>query len=90
MNQERPHIDEEVERSGFHIPTPDLAKIAGAATGAGALTSLTSSVGPLLGESLPSVPDLKDDAVGLLSTSSSSDAPTPSSTDSTSEPKTLS
>jgi hypothetical protein len=85
-----PHIDEEVERSGFHIPTPDLAKIAGAATGAGALTSLTSSVGPLLGESLPSVPDLKDDAVGLLSTSSSSDAPTPSSTDSTSEPKTLS
>lgn len=75
-----PHVDEEVERSGFHIPTPDLAKIASAATGAGALTSIASSI------SLPSVPDLSDN-VTELPTSSSADAPTTTS-DSSSDPKT--
>ena len=75
-----PHVDEEVERSGFHIPTPDLAKIASAATGAGALTSIASSV------SLPSVPGLPDN-VTELPTSSSADAPTTTS-DSSSDPKT--
>ena len=68
-----PHVDEEIERSGFHIPTPDLAKIASAATGAGALTSIASAI------SLPSVPKLTDN-VNELSTSSSAGTPTTAST----------
>ena len=85
-----PHVQEEVERSGFHIPTPDLAKIAGAATGAGALTSLASSVGPALGEGLPSVPNPMDevkDASGSATATTSTDAPT-TVADSASVPKT--
>ena len=84
-----PHVQEEVERSGFHIPTPDLAKIASAATGAGALTSLASSVGPALGEGLPSVPNPMDevkDATGSATATASTDAPT-TVADSTSVPK---
>ena len=68
-----PHVDEEIERPGFHIPTPDLAKIASAATGAGALTSIASAI------SLPSVPGLPDN-VNESSTSSSADDPTTAST----------
>lgn len=72
-----PHVQEEVDRAGFHIPTPDLAKIAGAATGAGALTSLASSVGPALSDSLPSVPNLADEVKDVPgSATASTDAPT--------------
>jgi hypothetical protein len=73
-----PHVQEEVERSGFHIPTPDLAKIAGAATGAGALTSLASSAGPsLAGDLLPSVPNPLDEMKDMSgSATASTDAPT--------------
>jgi hypothetical protein len=77
-----PHVQEEVERSGFHIPTPDLAKIAGAATGAGALTSLASAAsGPsLVGGLLPSVPNPLDEvkdvsgSASAVATSSSPEA----------------
>jgi hypothetical protein len=82
-----PHVQEEVERSGFHIPTPDLANIAGAATGAGALTSLASSVGPALSESLPSVPNIEDEVKDMSgSATASTDAPT-TVADSASVPK---
>jgi len=83
-----PHVQEEVERSGFHIPTPDLAKIAGAATGAGALTSLASSGGPVLDESLPSVPNITDE-VKEVSSSATASTDTPTTVaDSASVPKT--
>ena len=69
-----PHVDKEVERSGFHIPTPDLAKIAGAATGAGALSSLAENV------ALPSVPSLSDNMNELPGSSSADESTTSNST----------
>jgi hypothetical protein len=71
-----PHVQEEMERSGFHIPTPDLAKIAGAATGAGALTSLAASAGPVLSEGLPSVPNPMDEVKDVSGSATSTDVPT--------------